>query len=225
MVVNGRFYVGQNNSLDCRIWSSKNPKKLHMRQRRTSINNLGRRKVSVQLTGFFHHFFWPAWLPLCGLASFYCMFISFGPDPASLGPTGPYEINMQKKLARPHKGSLAGQKKWKKPCQLHRKLSSSAVFLISSLLWCINNYLPATSLAIAVRERSTYIAVNRSTIGNTMISLCLIFPGPNSKVHGTNHLSLVQIQKSMGQMHLALVQMHLALVQIICSRAKCICPW
>ena len=97
MEVNGRFYVGQNNSLDCRIWSSKNPKKLHMRQRRASINNLGIRKFSVQLTGFFHHFFWPAWLPLCGLASFYCMFISFGPDPASLGPTGPYEINMQKK--------------------------------------------------------------------------------------------------------------------------------
>ena len=96
MEVNGRFYVGQNNSLDCRIWSSKNPKKLHMRQRRASINNLGIRKFSVQLTGFFHHFFWPAWLPLCGLASFYCMFISFGPDPASLRPTGPYEINMQK---------------------------------------------------------------------------------------------------------------------------------
>ena len=129
MEVNGRFYVGQNNSLDCRIWSSKNLKKLHMRQRRASINNLGIRKFSVQLTGFFHHFFWPAWLPLCGLASFYCMFISFGPDPASLGPTGPYEINMQKKLARPHKGSLAGQKKWKNP------VSCTENFLLPRFSW------------------------------------------------------------------------------------------
>ena len=36
---------------------------------------------------------------------------SFGPDLASLGPTGPCEINMQKKLAQLHKGSQAGQKK------------------------------------------------------------------------------------------------------------------
>ena len=31
--------------------------------------------------------------------------------PSFAGAPGPYEINMQKKLARPHKGSLAGQKK------------------------------------------------------------------------------------------------------------------
>ena len=99
----GKFYVGQNNSLDCRIWSSKNPKKLHMRQRRASINNLGIRKFSVQLTGFFHHFFWPAWLPLFGLAFLYvalpvfiaCLFRS-GPAQLRWGP-GPLRNKHAKK--------------------------------------------------------------------------------------------------------------------------------
>ena len=64
--------------------------------------------------GFFSHFFWPARLSLCGRDSF-CMFISWAPgDPACWA--GANEINMQK-LARPHKESRAGQKKWElKPC-------------------------------------------------------------------------------------------------------------
>ena len=130
MEVNGRFYVGKNNSLDCRIWSSKNPKKLHMRQRRASIINLGRRKVSVQPTGFFSSLF------LAGLTSFMwpCQFLLHvyfvRARPSFAGAHGPLRNkHAKKKLARPHKGSLAGQKKWKNP------VSCTENFLLPRFSW------------------------------------------------------------------------------------------
>ena len=97
MEVNGRFYVGQNNSLDCRIWSSKKSEKVTYAPKESLDQQPWNKKVFCAVDRVFSSLFLAGWTSFMWPCQFLLHVYFVRARPSFAGAHGPLRNKHAKK--------------------------------------------------------------------------------------------------------------------------------